>query len=245
MCKASRLWPIAAILAAVLTLGIGLFLGRWTSSSGKETGTQLRAVPGGPAVAHEIYGLNVPSDAATALDGPPGPRTSAREESVEVRIQGAVISPGLYTLQKGARVYDLILRANGLRANAVPDTINIAAYLEEDSTLTIPSTDDSAATADALNPTYYLRSGWADQPRIRRAQADGAIQPHATPPGMFSLGSVTQSQLESIPGIGPALAGRILEYRDRNNPVSVEELEQVPGIGTKRLEVLKEFLAAP
>lgn len=135
-----------------------------------------------------------------------------------VDVTGAVRRPGVYRLPPGARVIDAIGRAGGVAGAAMPEGINRAARLTDGQQVVVPERPaaGAAAGADAAS-----------------SAADGPI----------SLGSASAEQLESIEGIGPVTAEKIVEYRDMNGGLaSVDQLDEVSGIGPATMESLRERL---
>jgi competence protein ComEA len=137
---------------------------------------------------------------------------------VVVDVAGAVRRPGVYRLPARSRVVDAVQRAGGARHGADLSALNLAAKLEDGRQVVVP-----------LRPR-------AGDP-VAAAGAPGAAAP-ATP---VDLNTATPEQLDQLDGIGPGMAGRILDYRKEHGGFgSVEELSQVPGIGEKRLAALRE-----
>lgn len=151
------------------------------------------------------------SDAPVGGEGGP----AASDGDVVVHVAGAVDEPGVYRLPAGARVADAIERAGGAGGRGDPNSINLAARLADGQQVVVPErlAAGAAATASASVP----------------AEADGPI----------SLGSADALDLESIDGIGPVTAGDIIDFRDeRGGVASIEELDEIPGIGPATLESL-------
>lgn len=195
------------------------------------------------------------------------PETDVPEEprSLTVSIAGAVLTPGVYVLDDGKRVKDLIDKAGGLRENADLSDINQAAWLIDGTTLTIPDNAPSAGagnrpvvlgrlrTPRALNPPAYTLSGWqprpTDQPtsgstgtsRGKRPQTASSDKLTAGA-GQLDLNQATPEQLETLPGIGPKLAEQIIQYRTATPFRAVDDLLNVSGIGPKRLDTLRPFV---
>jgi competence protein ComEA len=140
--------------------------------------------------------------------------SSSGGRDVVVHVAGAVRKPGVYTLPAGSRVDDAVERAGGITSDGSPDAINLAARLNDGQQVVVPSTKNGAATATATAP---------DAP--------------------ISLGSATVEQLDTVEGIGPVTAQKIVDYRDQHGGFSsVDELDQVPGIGPATMEALKTRL---
>jgi competence protein ComEA len=136
---------------------------------------------------------------------------------VTVHVAGAVRRPGVYRLASRSRVVDAVRRAGGARRRADLSALNLAAKLEDGRQVVVPLRPRAGAPV---------------------ADAGGAV---TAPAGPIDINTATAEQLDELDGIGPGMAGSILEYREEHGGFgSVEELGQVPGIGEKRLAALRE-----
>jgi competence protein ComEA len=152
----------------------------------------------------------------------PPTETAAAATVVVVDVVGAVRRPGLYRLEQGDRIADAVARAGGATANADLALINLAAPLADGEQVVVPK---RGAAAPAGAPSA---SGSAGVP------ASGPVH----------LSTATLEQLDSLPGIGPVTAQKILDYRQKQGAfTSVDELDAVPGIGPARLDQLKDLVA--
>lgn len=134
-----------------------------------------------------------------------------------VDVAGAVRRPGVYRLPNGARVVEAIGRAGGATGSAQLEGINRAARLTDGQQVVVPG----RATAGAQAPTAGVPT--EDAP--------------------IGLGSATVEQLETIDGIGPVTAAKIVEFRDSHGGLaSVDQLDQVSGIGPATMESLRARL---
>lgn len=132
---------------------------------------------------------------------------------VVVHVAGAVRESGVYRLPAGSRVTDAVERAGGPTDEANVDAINLAARLADGQQVVVPSTE--TASADPADPES----------------------------GPISLGTADQAALETIEGIGPVTAADILAYRDEHGGIaSIDELDEVPGIGPTTLDSLRDRL---
>ena len=170
---------------------------------------------------------------------------------VAVSIQGAIVRPGLYRLEGEARVQDLIERAGGLADAADTSNINLAARLIDATTLTIPvgvvirrdgqSTHFERRRRDLVwNPPQYTVRGWQPDAVGSVGSASGGAR--STAVGLINVNTASQTELESLPGIGPKYAAAIIEYRRLTPFRSIEELQAVSGIGEKRLEAIRHLV---
>jgi competence protein ComEA len=141
-------------------------------------------------------------------------------ERIYIHVAGAVRRPGLVGVPRGSRVAAAVDRAGGPAARADLTGVNLAARVEDGQQVVVPA-------AGAV-PSVTGSSG-----------AAGSALPGVKP----SLGTATPDQLDEIDGIGPTLAERIVEYRTENGGFgSMDELQEVEGIGEKRFETLREAL---
>jgi competence protein ComEA len=153
--------------------------------------------------------------AVTPLRAPARAKPAAAKLLV-VDVAGAVRRPGLYRLRSGSRIDDAIASAGGPTAKAQLDAVNLAAPVADGEQIVVPS---------------------------RGAGGVAAASPPAagsSPSAPLDLNTATADELDSLPGIGPVTAQKILDYRQAHGPFhSVAELEGVPGIGAGRLAQLK------
>jgi competence protein ComEA len=148
--------------------------------------------------------------ASHAVSVAPGGRSAV------VDVAGAVHRPGVYELEAGARVLDAVRRAGGARHGANLAAINLAARLADGQQIVVP-----ARVAPASSPT-------------------AAAGDPATPSVPVSLGSATLAQLETLDGVGPATAQKIVAYRTQHGGFrSIDDLANVPGIGPKKLAAIR------
>lgn len=141
------------------------------------------------------------------------PARAAPAAALVVDVEGAVHRPGLVRVPRGARVSDAIARAGGLTAKASRAGVNLAALVSDGEQVLVP--------------------------------AGGAIGVAASPgagatTGPVSLNSATAEQLDTLPGIGPVTAQKIVQFRQQHGPFeSVDGLDAIPGIGPARISELQ------
>ena len=136
-----------------------------------------------------------------------------------VHVAGAVRTPGVYRLRDGERVQDAVRRAGGPRAGADLNAINLAAKVADGQQVVVP------------------RRGAAGAATVSGA---GAGEPGGPPQAPVSLNTATAEQLDTLDGVGPATATKILEYRRQHGGFrSIDDLGEIPGIGPKRLAALR------
>jgi competence protein ComEA len=167
--------------------------------------------------------------AATPSVGPssgPSPAAAAPRIAV-VHVSGAVASAGVYELRTGARVVDAIDAAGGPRDDARTDQLNLARIVQDGEQIHVPD----AAEAKSAGPTDG--SGTAAAPGSTMGTA-----------ARLRLNAASQADLETLPGVGPVLAARIVAQRERTGGfAAAEDLLAVDGIGDKTFARLRDLVA--
>jgi len=167
---------------------------------------------------------NAPATAAERAPAARGAvRLERRAESAVVHVAGAVRHPGLYRLPGGARVADAVRRAGGPTRKADVDALNLAAKVEDGRQIVVPRRVAPAAAVGTPAP----------------GQPAAAGQPAAP----VDLNTATAEELGTLDGVGPATAQKIIDYRTQHGGFgTVDELDQVPGIGEKRMAALRDHV---
>lgn len=147
-----------------------------------------------------------------------------------VHVTGAVLSPGVYALPPGTRVRDALAEAGGPLPEADLDLINLAALLQDGQQVWVPL--KAATPAPGTDPDTLPDPTITGNP----ATAPGPVLP-------LNINQATQADLETLPGIGPKIAARILVYRQTNGPFqNIEEIQAVKGIGPAIFEEIKDLI---
>ena len=159
------------------------------------------------------------SGSASVATGPsPSPPATEgeRPDDVVVYVSGAVASPGVLTLPASSRVIDAITAAGGATPEADLESINLARILVDGE---------------------QIRVGVAGESPPPASSAAGTTAGTGT---CVRLATANEAELQTLPGIGPALAARIISYRSTHPRLSsVEELDDVPGIGPSLIEKIR------
>ncbi|MBV9935541.1 MAG: helix-hairpin-helix domain-containing protein [Actinobacteria bacterium] len=143
---------------------------------------------------------------------------AAGEAPVVVAAAGAVVTPGLYKVAGGARVADVLNAAGGPTPDADVDQLNLALKVSDGDRVYVPR------KGEAPPPAAGIGGGTG-------GQADGPV----------NLNTATLEQLDALPGVGPATAEAILDYRKQHGRFhAVDDLLQVGGIGPSKLEKLRQ-----
>jgi len=169
---------------------------------------------------------------AIAVESTPSPRSqigrsvrrfnaAAPQAAAVVYVVGAVARPGLYRVVEGARIDDAVRAAGGMRADANPAGVNLAAHASDGDEILVPRLGDSV-------------------PRSSRTRgARSSAKTHA----IVEVNDASAQMLASVPGIGATIAARIVEIRERDGAfTSLDELLDVAGMTPRRLDVAQRYL---
>ena len=169
-----------------------------------------------------VYNQNMAAKRSSPESSPnvilPESKGKIEPASCYVHISGAVIREGVYKLNKGDRLIDL-LRLSGAASNADLDGVNLAEALTDGQKMLIPK-----KTANIISNDQALTKD--------KAQRSTKI---------ININAADEKELDSLPGIGPAMAKRIFDHRKEKGRFSnIEELKEVPGISEKKFDKLKK-----
>jgi len=138
-----------------------------------------------------------------------------------VYVSGAVTLPDVYYLPPGSRVADAIRAAGGMTDDADPQALNLAQVV-----------------ADGMRIHVPYKSSDTQAPLV-----DLPVRGNEPVSILININTANQEQLESLPEIGPHIAGEIITYREANGPfTTIDELLNVPGVGTITLEAIRELI---
>lgn len=173
-----------------------------------------------------LFGLFIAAIVWVVSRNPNGEAVTLRpvptDKPLVVHITGAVPRPGVYALPEGARVQDIISAAGGFLAEADKASINLARVLEDGEMLEIPYTEGFSP----IIPTPF----------------QDIIVP-GSDSDLININTASSFELETLPGIGPTTAGKIITYREENGPfLSIEDIINVSGIGPGTYERIKDLI---
>jgi len=144
-------------------------------------------------------------------------------KKIIVHIDGEVVNPGVIELNEGARVIDAVNIAGGLTQYADEKRINLAKKLYDEEKIYIPKVGEDTFETDETYNSYTYDVNNSNQRRI-------------------NINTASKEELQSLPGIGPALAERIIEYREKQKFISIDDIKKVSGIGDKKFEAIKDLI---
>jgi competence protein ComEA len=141
--------------------------------------------------------------------------------TVTVHVVGEVRRPGVYELAGGSRAIDAINAAGGLLGAADQSAVNLARIVADGEQIAVPRQGQGGPSGGAA------------------AAGAGVL------PGKVDLNTATEAQLDTLPGVGPATAAKIVSDRKENGPFrTVDDLLRVPGIGPAKFDALKDLVTA-
>jgi competence protein ComEA len=214
----ARLGVGAAIVVIVVALGLTVLIGVLRSA-----GAPVETVTIGAGDVGRAGGTGG-SDAAGSATDDEAMTDAGAAASLFVHVSGAVVAPGIYVVGARARVVDAVAAAGGFAPDADRSAVNLARPVSDGEQLHVPV----AGTGEPVAPATDAAN----------AQGSGAGA------GPVNLNTADASQLDALPRIGPAMAQRIIEWREANGRfTSVDDLLAVPGIGDKMLASLRELVS--
>lgn len=235
----------AGVILALVALAVGLVVAALQPSPSTVVGetpvaTELASPDGGlPGEA-----LGSPEDTEVAPGGgagsaPPGDASP----SLLVHVVGAVSSPGVVALAPGSRVIDAVNAAGGLTAEADRASVNLARAVVDGEQLYVPRIGEEPPVPPDASGDAATSGAGGDATSGAGTAAGAADASGGAAGGLINLNTATQAELETLPRIGPAMAQRILDYRDQNGGfTSVDELKEVSGIGDATFEALSPLV---
>jgi competence protein ComEA len=177
-------------------------------------------------------GIPLGSANLAGATGEPGVAASSTGAELVVEIVGAIARPGVFRLPPGARVGDLVEAAGGYGARVDTERasrdLNLAAPLHDGDQVRVPSRDDQITVAT--------------EPGNGQGSGDASSGSGSSGSGPLDLNVATSAELESLPGIGPVTAAKILTARDAQRFGAVEELRTRGILGEKTYEKVRDLV---
>jgi competence protein ComEA len=143
-------------------------------------------------------------------------------ENMIVDVKGQVMKPGVYQANQGERIIDVISRAGGLTELADESQVNFAEHVQDAMVIYIPAQGEEGPLAGSSGSAHIGSNHSSDKINLNKAD---------------------ETELQNLPGIGPAKAAAIIEYRETMGAFKgIEDLKNISGIGDKTYEKLKDLI---
>lgn len=147
------------------------------------------------------------------------------EETIVIHITGAIKNPGIIKLEKNSRIADAIGRAGGLTEEANIEKINLAYQIGDGQKIYIPSIYDK------------------EEVELITMEAGEGVIERNTGNELININTATQTELETLPGVGPSTALKIIKYRkEKGRYKAIEEIKNVEGIGEAKYQKIKDYI---
>lgn len=165
-------------------------------------------------------------------------------KKIIVHICGAVNIEGIVELEEGSRISNAIEKAGGIKENAELADINLAYPLEDGMKIYIPTKEEAELNKkENIQINNYVTSSSGG---INLQESESNTQSKSTTPTSkekVNINTATKEELDTLPGIGPSIALKIIEYREQNGKFnSIEEIKEVSGIGDAKYENIKDLI---
>jgi competence protein ComEA len=227
------------LLAAVALVAIGVAVALFWLSRPQQDALaippEVAVAPGGAEDSLDTplvpAGTGTGTTVATESSSPAGEATVAGDSALVIHVAGSVRRPGVVELPTGSRVVDAISQAGGALRRADVAAVNLARVLSDGEYVWVPRRGGGERPPQAASPTAGASPGLAD--------AGVGVQPA----GPISVNSASVTELQTLPGVGPVLAQRIITWREEFGPfTAVDQLMDVSGIGPSVLEQVRPLV---
>lgn len=191
------------------------------------TDEKAKALPGGSSL---------PQSAQSAVTS-----KAAQAKTVRVQVSGAVLEPGIYDVPASCRVEEAIAAAGGLTENADSERVNLVRKVRDGMQIRVP-VQKAAQTNRTQRKNAQAKSGLGASTTKKSSSTRAGTEKNNSAVQSVRINSAGVSELQQLPGIGPALAQRIVDTRSRGRFTSADDLLRVPGIGKAKLEKLRDYV---
>lgn len=191
------------------------------------TNDKAKMLPGGSSLPQSAQGA-VTSKAAQA-------------KTVRVQVSGAVLEPGIYDVPASCRVEEAIAAAGGLTENADSERVNLVRKVRDGMQIRVP-VQKAARTSRTQRKSAQATAGYGASTTKKSSSTRAGTEKNNSAVQRVRINSASAAELQQLPGIGPALAQRIVETRNSGRFSSAEDLLRVPGIGKAKLAKLRDYV---
>lgn len=168
-----------------------------------------------------------------------------KSKKIIVHISGAVKQEGVVELEENSRIADAIEKVGGLKENAETREINLAYKLEDGMKIYIPTKEEmkNKESQEVNQENEYVYGGTKENSSQASNLQENSESRETIRNKKVNINKASQEELDSLPGIGPSTAEKILEYRKQNgNFKSIEDIKEVSGIGESKFEKIRDMI---
>lgn len=166
---------------------------------------------------------------------------AAQAKTVRVQVSGAVLEPGIYDVPASCRVEEAIAAAGGLTENADSERVNLVRKVRDGMQIRVP-VQKAARPSRTQRKKAQVKSDLGESALGKSGGAKVGSGRNNSMMQSVRINSASASELQQLPGIGPALAQRIVETRNNERFTSADDLLRVPGIGKAKLAKLRDYV---
>lgn len=181
-------------------------------------------------------GSSLPQSAQSAVTS-----KAVQVKTVRVQVSGAVLEPGIYDVPANCRVEEAIAAAGGLTENADSERVNLVRKVRDGMQIRVP-VQKAARTNRTQRKNAQAKTGLGASTTKKSSSTRAGAEKNNSVVQSVRINSASASELQQLPGIGPALAQRIVETRNSGCFTSVDDLMRVPGIGKAKLAKLRDYV---
>lgn len=168
---------------------------------------------------------------------------AVQAKTVRVQVSGAVLEPGIYDVPASCRVEEAIAAAGGMTENADSERVNLVRKVRDGMQIRVP-VQKAARTSRTQRKSAQATAGYGASTTKKSSSTRAGTEKNNSAVQRVRINSASASELQQLPGIGPALAQRIVETRNSGRFTSAEDLLRVPGIGKAKLAKLRDYVEA-
>lgn len=166
---------------------------------------------------------------------------ATQAKTVRVQVSGAVLEPGIYDVPANCRVEEAIAAAGGMTENADSERVNLVRKVRDGMQIRVP-VQKAAQTNRTQRKNAHTTAGYGASTTKKFSSTRAGAEKNNSAVQNVRINSASAGELQQLPGIGPALAQRIVDTRSRGRFASVEDLLRVPGIGKAKLAKLRDYV---
>ena len=166
---------------------------------------------------------------------------AVQAKTVRVQVSGAVLEPGIYDVPASCRVEEAIAAAGGLSENADSERVNLVRKVRDGMQIRVP-VQKAARTSSTQRKNAQATAGYSASSTKKVGSTRAGAEKNNSAVQIVRINSASAGELQQLPGIGPALAQRIVETRNSGRFTSADDLLRVPGIGKAKLAKLRDYV---